>query len=109
MENLKLAKAQIDSAIADGQDFLNYRNGILNWPTFKFKCLERHYNLNNQIINESFAEWLDNQITNTLSLQSSGGTYQALLDIDNIICNTNTEEKADSLYEYYNTQRKTLK
>jgi len=78
-------KKQIDSQLNDAKNYLEYVNGVINWETFFLRALSEHSKFNNNEVSKCYFEWLSEQKHNKLSLTSSGGTLQSLMDLDHIL------------------------
>jgi hypothetical protein len=102
---------KIDSAMEDSQDLLDYQSDLMNWETFKFRCLQRHYKFNDNKISTSYPLWLEGQKDNNLSNTSSGSFLTALSDYDNIVSDDEdiTKEESDELYSYCKNKINLLK
>jgi len=106
-------KAIIKSQMAAAQDLLDYQADKMNWETFKFKCLQRHYEFNNGEISTSYAEWFDfhkKNNTHKCSNTSSRSLFEGLTDSKEFQIEVYdlTDETAKVVYDFHKQEKSKL-
>ena len=115
-------KQEIDLMIEMGKELLKYQSGAYDnegWdnPEAVFVDVLTTMQEESSIkgYEDAFAEFVENNMSNTLPNQSSGSFINALTDIDGLLYSLGyeddqfTEEQYDAATDYYDEQKATLR